>query len=304
MIIEMFNFWYFFFIVVSLGVYFGLYFLLRNKSERTKNIVLFSILVFALLLHFLKVFVPPYSTDESRMFRDIWFINICAVSILIFPFIFLSKNQTLRDYMVQIGIASGLVATLYPSEPLAKVDQAAEVLDTIRFYIHHGIIWIVPLLMVTLGLHKISYKRILRMAPCLLGVFLFIMLNQLFQQELGFTPVRGLGNNDLTVIGYKNTSYIWGADEGDAIGKVLDSLCPELFKTIPVGKYAGQRKHWPFVWMICPVYILFTVLSSGFCMIFDRKNFVNAILLTAKNTKAKVGGWIKSFFSDTKPVNK
>lgn len=300
MFIEMFNFWYFFFLFASVGVYLGLYFLLRNRSTRTKNIVLFSILVFALLLHFLKVFIPPYSTDEARMYRDIWFINICAVNILFFPFIFLSKNKTLRDYMVQIGIASGFVATIYPVEPMMKADQMAEILDIIRFYIHHAVIWIVPLLMVTLDLHKISYKRILRMAPCLLGVFLFIMLNQLFQQELGFTPVRGSGNPDITDIGWKNTSYIWGADEGDIIGEVLDVFCPKLFKTIPVGPHAGARKHWPFFWMICPVYVYFTILSSIFCLIFDGKNFINGIVTTAKNTKSRVVGMVKSFVNTNK----
>ena len=107
--IEMFNFWYFFFIAALVGAYFGLYFLLRNRSTHTKYLVLYSILVFALLLHFLKAFIPPYSTDESRLFRDIWFINICAVNILVFPFIFLSKSETLRDYMVYIGLASGII---------------------------------------------------------------------------------------------------------------------------------------------------------------------------------------------------
>ncbi len=290
MAIAMFNFWYFFFIFILVGVYFGLYFLLKNRSERTKCLVLFGILVFALLLHFLKAFIPPYSTDESRFFRDIWFINICAVNILAFPFIFLSKSGTLRDYMVYIGLASGIVAIIYPSEPMLKIDQTAEVLDIIRFYIHHGILCIVPLLMMTLGLHKVSYKRLLRMAPCLLAVFLFIMLNQLMQQELGFTPVRGNGSTDITDIGYKNSSYIWGAEEGDVIGKILDVFCPKLFKTIPVGEYAGEAKHWPFFWLVVPVYILFTTLCFGICMIFDRKNIIDAAGRVKLKLKSVVKG--------------
>ena len=124
--------------------------------------------------------------------------------------------------------------------------------------------------------------------------------NQLFQQELGFTPVRGSGNTDITDIGWKNTSYIWGADEGDIIGEVLDVFCPKLFKTIPVGPHAGARKHWPFFWMICPVYVYFTILSSIFCLIFDRKNFINGIVTTAKNTKARVVGMVKSFVNTNK----
>ena len=56
MIIEMFNVWYFIWIILSVGTYIGLYFLLRKKSEKTKRLVLFSILLFALL--FLGAILP------------------------------------------------------------------------------------------------------------------------------------------------------------------------------------------------------------------------------------------------------
>ena len=56
------------------------------------GIVLFSILVFALILHFAKCFFPPYSNNPYRLYSDIWFINICAANILLFPFIFISKK--------------------------------------------------------------------------------------------------------------------------------------------------------------------------------------------------------------------
>ena len=273
MVIKMFNVWYFLWLAILVGAFVGLYFLLRNKSERVKNTVLFSLLAFALLLHFLKAFFPPYSTDQWRFFNDIWFINICAANILIFPFIYLSKNQILRDYMFYIGVLSGAVAILYPIEPILKTDPTGEVLDIIRFYIHHGILFIVPLLMVVFGLHKLDYRRVVRMPACLLGLFLFIMFNQIMQQELGFADVRGYAGTDITLIGYKNTSYIWGTDDGDVIGRILRFFTPNVFKSIPVGKYAGVDKEWPFVWLIVPVYVLFTPICFGLSMIFEHKKF-------------------------------
>ena len=135
--IQMFNGWYFFWLIVMVALTFDLYFILRNKSERTQKIVLFSLLVFGLLLHFLKVYIPPYSTDEARMLRDSWFVNICAANIALFPFFFLTKSRKLWDYMFFIGVLSGIIAIVYPEEPIAKVDQLAEQLDIIRFYYHH-----------------------------------------------------------------------------------------------------------------------------------------------------------------------
>ena len=281
MYIAMFNGWYFFWLILSAGALVGLYFGLRKQSVKVQKGVLFGLLAFGLLLHFLKVYIPPYSVDEARMLRDSWFVNICGANIALFPFFFWSKNDKIKDYMFYIGVLSGLIALFYPQEPIAKVDQAAEQLDMIRFYYHHWMVMAVPLLMVLLGQHKLSYKRIFSAPTGLLLLMLFIILNQIFQSELGFIPLRNQG--DFFGIGYKNTSYIWGPGENDAIGSFLALFTPDFFKTVPVGEFAGQIKYWPWFWMIVPVYVLVTPLSFGLCMIFDRKSLATDL----KSLKAK-----------------
>ena len=270
MIIEMFNGWYFFWILLAAAAIAGLYFGLKRCSTFAKKAVLFGLLAFGLLLHFLKVYIPPYSVDEARMLRDAWFVNICAGNIALFPFLFFSKNKYVKDYMFYIGVLSGLIALFYPQEPLAKVDQAGEFWDIVRFYYHHWMLLALPLLSALWDHHKPSYRRVLSAPTGLLLLMLFIMLNQIFQSELGYIPLR---NSDIFAIGYKNTSYIWGPGTGDAIGEFLALFCPKFFQVIPVGEYAGQIKYWPWFWMIFPAYILVTPLSFGLSMIFDRKQF-------------------------------
>ena len=266
--VQMFNSWYFFWIVISVATFLGIYYLLRNKSERVKRTVLAALLFFALALHFLKALFPPYSLSTEVLYRDIWFINICAANICLFPFLFLSKSETAHDYMFYLGVLSGIAATLYPTEPLGKADQMAELLDVIRFYVHHGLLWIVPLLMVVLGLHKLSYRRTLRVLPCFMAVLLFIMVNQALQSELGFVALRG---DEMLEVGYRNNSFIWGPDES-GLGDFLLSLCPNVFKTVPVGAYAGEPKVWPWFWLWCPAAVLFIPPSFLLCMIFDRRS--------------------------------
>ena len=101
-------------------------------------------------------------------------------------------------------------------------------------------------------------------------LMLFIMLNQIFQSELGFIPLRDRAN--FFGIDYKNTSYIWGPGTDDAIGNFLALFTPGIFKTVPVGEFAGQTKYWPWFWMIVPCYVLVTPLSVLLALIFDHKS--------------------------------
>lgn len=266
--IQFFNFWYFLFLFLSVGGFVGLYFLLRKRSQRTVKILLISLMVGALVLHFMKGLFPPYSLNYEMHLRDSWFINICGANIALFPLILLSKNKHLKDYMFYIGVVSGLIAIFYPIDPVLKQNQAAEWIDVVRFYIHHNLLWYCPLLMVILKIHTIDYHRVWSVPIIFLGVMLFIMLNQIFQSELGFIGLRG---DDIHQITYINNSLIWGPDGN--ISKLIEWACPKFFKTIPVGEHAGEAKYWPWFWLIVPCFVIVTPLCFAISMIFEHKHF-------------------------------
>lgn len=234
------------------------------------------------------MYIPPYGemingewVITNRGWRDSWFVNICGANIILFPIIYFSKNKYIKDYMFYIGVITGLIVLFYPQEPIAKGDaaqQMQEIWDVLRFYYHHWIIIAVPLLLVLLKKHTLSYKRIWVAPVGLLLLMLFIILNQVFQAELGFIPLRNGG----LIPNYKNTSYIWGPLNGDGsmdpIGGIFEIFCPKIFKYLPVscegyGHAAGSLKYWPWFWLIVPCFILVTPICFGLAMIFDHKKF-------------------------------
>lgn len=262
MILKIFNAYYFMFIVLAIGSYVGLYFLLRNKSERVKILVLGGILIFNLVLHFLKLTFPPYSTDPNKAMSQIWFINICGVSVLAFPFFFFSKNKTFRDFMFYLGTISGFLALLYPTEALNKSPFA---LDTLRFYITHSIIIIAPLLMVTLKLHTVSYKRIWSMPLIVAAYLLFIMVQNVLQSELGIINFR---NDDFLHPNFHNPAFVWGPT--DDLAKLFSVFTPEFMKKVPYGPYVEQPKYWPLFWMMPGVFVYFWFLPLGFNLVIKH----------------------------------
>jgi hypothetical protein len=266
--VELFNLWYLFFIALLAGSIVGLYYLLRHRSDKTKRLVLGALLIFNLALHFLKMFFPPYSTDPAFAMRELWFVNVCGTSVLFFPFIFVSKSDTAKDYMVFLGLISGFLAALYPTEALGK---SVLTLDLWRFYICHGIIFMVPLLMVLLKLHKLDVKRIWKMPICVMAMLLFIICNQVLQSELGIIPLR---NGDMLDINFRNPSLIWGPTDGVAV--IFSWLTPDFMKTVPFGQFAGQEKYWPFFWMLPGVVFYFTIVPLLICFILDFKGTVQS----------------------------
>ncbi len=278
--VKLLNFWWLFFVLLISGGIVGLYFLLKNKTDKTKKIILGALLFFNLALHFLKLSFPPYSENTELAMREVWFVNVCGTSVLFFPFIFISKSKTAKDYMVFLGIISGFLATIYPTEAIGK---SVLTLDVWRFYVCHGIIIAVPILMVLLKMHELDVKRIWKTPICTCAMLLFIICNQVLQSELGIIALR---NDNMLNVNFANPSLIWGPT--DKVAVLFSWLTPSYMKTIPVGAYAGQEKFWPFFWMIPGVIFYFTIIPLIICLIFNFKGTKSTFISLFKAIKRKI----------------
>ena len=262
--IEYFNFYYFLFLAIVVGLVIGLYFLLRNKKEKTVSIVLFCILLGNFALHFLKLTAEHYQSWMPTAIRTITPENICAFSVLVFPWFYISGKKLLRDYMFYMGVMSGVAATLLPIDVIGF-----EVLDfeTIRFYTAHIILWVVPLLMVVLGVHTLDYKRIPKVPLIALFTLCIILVNEVILVGAGFVQMEHFFSYEI-----RNPALIFGPLPAvEPAGTILTALTPAIFTTVPIGPNAGETFYWPIVWMIIPGVIYFSAMSFLLCLPFEFK---------------------------------
>ena len=269
--VYIFNYVYFLYIALALILLVGLYLLLRNKSKKVSSIVLFSLLLSGFILHFLKLFADFYQAWMPISIRTITPEAICTVSILIFPWLFLSKNQLLKDYLFYMGVMGGLIATVYP---VNVIGFYAFEFETMRFFYHHVLLWVVPLLMMMLKLHTLDYKRIWKVTFLAILVLCIILVNEVILVATGFVRADLLFSSE-----FRNTALIFGPmPELGSVNTAFTALTPELFTTVPVGPNAGEPLYWPIVWMLIPAYIYFSIGAFLLALPFEYKNIKSDII--------------------------
>ena len=280
--LQLFNGVYFIYIAFFLLFLIGSIFLLKGKSEEFKKRYIASLLFFSLMVHFLKLLFPPYADDQFAI-RKITPENICALSTLAFPFIFLSQNKVL----------SGTLAVFFPLEAIGK---EAFCFDAVRFYVCHSIITVAPLLMVSTGLHKLNYHRIYKVPICFIIVYVIILVNEIILIEIGLVPLRSMNLFATGEDAYRNFSMVFGVSEDfKVLEGVLSFFTPDFMMRIPFGPHAGEKKYWPILWVIFPAFVFIGGLSL-LLSIYWEKDHMKADIINIKN-------YVKKYFVRRSKIN-
>ena len=266
MYVTMGNLFYFLFILLGLMSTVGLLFLLNKKGDQTRHKVFLVLLFTAFSLHFLKLFFEPYASTFPISIRKSTFENVCAVSTLIFPFIYLSKNKILKDYMLIFGIIGGLAAFIYPTEALPAIIEDVTVnkyvfsFDVLRFYYAHFVIFSVPFMMGYYRVHEVPYRRIFLVPMTFIFILCVIFINEFILLKLGFVEPEIFFD-----VNIRNSSLIFGIpDNFKGIGILLDIFVFNFLKIHPI---THEPFYWPVMWIIVPVFIYVIIL--GFIITFS-----------------------------------
>ncbi len=270
-IVKIGNAFYFMYIGIAVEYIAVLWLALRKCSKKTAHIVLLVILLLNFSLHFIKQAFVPYVNNHPQSWRRSTVENLCAVSTVFFPFIYLIKKQNiLHDFVYFIGVCGGLAALLYPSE---TIGQSAFAFDTIRFYICHTNLVTVPLLAAILGVYRPRLSRCWAIPVLFLLWETVICLNEYFLIGVGLVDAKFA---DLLDPAFRNSSFPFGVRPEFAWAKKLfDPFVPEFLRTDAFGLNGGEDFYFPVLWLVGPAFVYLTpiyiILSSPFWIASRRR---------------------------------
>ncbi len=270
--VEMGNIYYFIYIGIALLLTVLSVAFLKNKSHNFRHWFIFGLIMLGFVIHFLKIFIYPYTTVDY-IFTKVSFENICAVSTLVFPFIYFSKNKTLKDYMVMVGMASGILTLLFPVDAMSAYfngviigQRGAFQIEVIRFYLAHTLLFLSPFLMMRFKMHELSIHRAYRAPLMLILVLCVIFINELILTALHWVPKEDLFNPDK-----RNPSFIFGI-RGDltGLGAVIGIFVPYFMRLTT----ATSTQMWPVVWLILPALVYGGLITLIFMFIYDKQETI------------------------------
>ena len=264
---------YYIYLLACAGVFVALYFGLRNKSEKMQKWVLFGVLAFNFVLHFLKLSFPEYiSKGFPSIVRKCTPENICAVSTMIFPFIYLSNWKTGKDYMFYLGMISGILGCV---APLPAIGLNFYSLEAIRCIICHASLWQVPLLMVLFGQHKLDYRRIWKCFAMYFIVLCVIIVNELILIRIGWVETATL--EEFFDASQRDMGYAIGLPAGvmEEIGKYVLWMTPKAWKD----------PYIPILWELFPVIIYGGLACLGLCAYWEHEHIKQDVLTVVNKIK-------------------
>lgn len=228
--------------------------ILLNLNRRKQYIIIFILSVINFLLHFFKVYTDGIDGVKNQIYY-ISLSNFCSINTVILPFVLIFKNKRITDFMSIMCLVSGIIAMLfcYCLEGENGVSN-----HTVRFFITHLLIFLIPFELLRYNHVSISYKSV---KWCYVFFFIeqgIIYLNDIILFNFNIIPYQY----------YSNSSLVYGVrNDVDEMFGFIRYLVPNVF--IINGEYI------PVFWLMVPV-LLVTILTYFIVIIFfDRNGFNN-----------------------------
>lgn len=271
--IEIGNIYYFLYMIISIILIVISLLFINKFNPKVQKRIIFCILLSGFIVNIIKIFTEKYFNDLPSSLRKITFENICAVSTIIFPFVFLSKNQKWKDYLYCFGIFGGAGCILFPNP---VIGEKAFAFDTFRCYYCHLVLILGALLMVKCGFHKLNYHKLWKVPFTFFTVLCIILLNEILLMSIGFVEP------DINLFfdrSYRNSSFIFGPTPAfDKIKPIIDIFVPRIFRIVQFGPLKGEEIYLPIIWMLLPATLIIYLLGFIIYIPFEYEHIKNDLI--------------------------
>lgn len=288
MVVAMFNLPYFIYIAAAVILTIVSVKFLNMKDQKFRYWFIYGLILLNLFIHFAKALIYPYTlVPFPAIFTKISPENICAVSALFFPILFFAKSKTLKDYMVMVGVTSGIITFLYPIDAMSEMFNATVIgvkpafsLEVIRFYTSHFLIFLAPFLILHYRFHELSIKRAYKAPLMLLSILVIIFINEALITLVGWVPKEQFFDP-----AFRNPSFVFGV-RGDlsGLGMILGALVPGFFRVNPF--FSGEA-YFPVLWLLFPAIIYGMMIALVYMFIYDTDETLRFFKLKAKIPQLK-----------------
>ena len=179
MIIDAFNLVYFMLLILIAVSVVVISIIFRNKDEKTKDIFIYSIGAFNIILFIVyKIFLSQDGYDFN-IWKELP-LQLCNINMFIIPLAVLLKNKYLLSFGFYVAPLAALMAMTFPEHGFTG--NSIFLMRNIGFYGTHVIIIVMGILLITFGYIKTSFKDVIYLIPItlVLGLFAFIVNLVLF----------------------------------------------------------------------------------------------------------------------------
>lgn len=177
--ITLFSIWHIMYIVLIVAGTIGAAFLLKNKSEKTKRIVLNVLAIASIVTYIADFFIMPLARTSGDIDLDKLPFHICTFMGVLIPFAQFYKggakrNNSFGEVVVCLSIVASLMYITYPGSALGDIGTFSY--KVVQTFLFHGFVFAWGVLSLTTGTRALKFKNIWKQAVGILIVMLWATL--------------------------------------------------------------------------------------------------------------------------------
>ena len=157
--IALFSIWHILYFVLIVGGTIGSCFLLRNKSNETKEKVRKILAYLVIGVYIADFFIQPFMSSDYSMNVDKLPFHICTLMGCLIPFAqFNKKFDKIKDVICCLSIVASLMYMTYPGSALGGVMPWCY--QVIQTFVFHGLVFAWGVISLSTGAIKLEFKNI------------------------------------------------------------------------------------------------------------------------------------------------